>query len=75
MADFSNAEMPDMVLTYGQARLRENGKFQPCCNDRGRERTERVLDAEEEILNSVGENPRISVRRLSYRIGVSPFVV
>ena len=87
MADFSNAEMTDMVLMYGQAlgnllgaqrlyhetfperrlpnhktfaavkqRLRENGKFQLCCNDRGRERTERVLDTEKKSLNTVEEN-------------------
>ncbi|KAJ3649509.1 hypothetical protein Zmor_021249 [Zophobas morio] len=56
-------------------RLRENGKFQPRFSDRGRERTERTLDAEEEILNVVENDPGISIRRLSYRVGVSPFVV
>ncbi|KAJ3662341.1 hypothetical protein Zmor_006695 [Zophobas morio] len=104
--NFSNSEMTDMVLMYGQAlrnslearrlyqeafperrlpnhktfanvvqRLRENGKFQPRFSDRGRERTERTLDAEEEILNVVENDPGISIRRLSYRVGVSPFVV
>ncbi|KAJ3654315.1 hypothetical protein Zmor_013510 [Zophobas morio] len=92
--NFSNSEMTDMVLMYGQAlgnslafperrlpnhktfanvvqRLRENGKFQPRFSDRGRERTERTLDAEEEILNVVENDPGISIRRLSYRVGVS----
>ncbi|KAJ3665928.1 hypothetical protein Zmor_001392 [Zophobas morio] len=56
-------------------RLRENGKFQPSTTDHGRERTEHVIDVEPEILEIVEENPSISIRRLSYRLGVSPFVV
>lgn len=56
-------------------RLRETGNLRPNSADRGRDRTVRVLDAEPNILNLVEENPGISVRRLSYRVGVSPFVV
>lgn len=55
--------------------LRDNGEYRPQTINRGRQRTPRVLDAEPEILNIVEENPSISVRRLSYRVGVSPFVV
>ncbi|KAJ3666078.1 hypothetical protein Zmor_001533 [Zophobas morio] len=56
-------------------RLRENGKFQPSTTDHGRERTEHVIEVEPEILEIVEEIPSISIRRLSYRLGVSLFVV
>ena len=56
-------------------RLRENGKFQPSTTDRGRERTEHVIDVEPEILEIVEENPNISIRRLPHRLEFSPFVV
>ncbi|KAJ3651713.1 hypothetical protein Zmor_017733 [Zophobas morio] len=56
--------------------LRENGKFQPSTTDRGRERTEHVIDVKPEILEIVEENPSISIcKLLSYRLGVSAFGV
>ncbi|KAJ3659583.1 hypothetical protein Zmor_011266 [Zophobas morio] len=39
-------------------RLRGNGKFQPSTTDRGRERTEHVIDVEPEILEIVKDLPR-----------------
>lgn len=73
---FPGRAVPDHhTFTATVQRLRETGTFRPQTVNRGRQRTARVLDAEPEILNIVEENPSISVRRLSYRVGVSPFIV
>ncbi|KAJ3656100.1 hypothetical protein Zmor_015200 [Zophobas morio] len=39
--------------------LRDHGTFKPQTHDRGRERTERILQAEEQILERVEEEPNI----------------
>ncbi|KAJ3655208.1 hypothetical protein Zmor_014345 [Zophobas morio] len=81
MVDFLSAGMTDMVLMYGQA-LGNSLGAQRLYHETFPERRlpnhktfAAVLYAEEEILNAVEENRGINVRRLSYRIGVSPFVV
>ena len=61
----------DRVLQH----LRDPGTFKPQTHDRGRDRTERILQAEEQILERVEEEPDISTRRLAAEIGVSQFVV
>ena len=55
--------------------LRDHGTFKPQTHDRGRDRTERILQAEEQILECVEEEPDISIRRLAAEVGVSQFVV
>ena len=73
---FRGRIVPDHhTFTATVQHLRDNGEYRPQMTDRGRQRTGRTLAAEPEILNMVEENPSISVRRLSYRVGVSPFVV
>ena len=49
--------------------------LQPQTPDRGRDRTERILQVEEQILERVEEEPDISTRRLAAEVGVSQFVV
>ena len=44
--------------------LREPGSFALCTLDRGRQRTDRILDLEPEILDAVENEPQISTRRL-----------
>ncbi|KAJ3662582.1 hypothetical protein Zmor_006923 [Zophobas morio] len=55
--------------------LRDHGTFKPQTHDRGRDRTERILQAEEQILGRVEEWPDISTRSLATEVGVSQFVV
>ena len=52
-------------------RLRETGSLLPRNSDRGRPRTRRTANVEEEILNGVGRSPRISTRRLGAEYHVS----
>ncbi|KAJ3662074.1 hypothetical protein Zmor_006438 [Zophobas morio] len=54
-------------------RLWENGEFSAVTVEPGHERTE-CVDAEPVILELVEEESG-SVRRLAYRIGVSPFIL
>ena len=49
--------------------------LQPQSYDRGRDRVERILQAEEQVLERVEEEPDISTRRLAAEVGVSQFVV
>ena len=44
--------------------LREHGSFAPCTQVRGRQRKNRILDLEPEILEAVENEPQISTRRL-----------
>ena len=55
--------------------LRDPGTFKPQTQDRGRNRSERILQAEEQILERVQEEPDISTHRLAAEIGISQFVV
>ena len=43
-------------------------------HDRGHDRTEKILQAEEQILERVEEESDISTRRLAAEVGVSHFV-
>ena len=47
----------------------------PQTYDRGRDRTERILQAEQQILEQVEEEADISTRLLVAEVGVSQFVV
>ena len=51
--------------------LRDHGNFKPQTHGRGRDRTERILQAEEQILERVEEEPDISTRRLAAEVGAS----
>ena len=55
--------------------LRDQGTFKPETHDRSRDKTERILQAEEQILERVEGEPDISTRRLAAQVGVSQFVV
>ena len=59
MVNFSNSERVEMEY------------LQASTHDRGRDRTERILQAEEQILERMEEEPYISTRRLTAEIGVS----
>lgn len=54
-----------------ERRLREHGSLNPRAVNRGRARPDQVLNAEEDILAAVAEDPSTSTRRLSARFGVS----
>ena len=55
--------------------LQDHGTFKPQTHDRDRDRTERILQAEEQILERVEEEPVISTRRLAAEVGILQFVV
>ena len=55
--------------------LRDDGTFKSQTHDRGRDMTERIPQAEEQILEHVEEEPDIITRRLAAEVGVSQFVV
>lgn len=52
-------------------RVRETGRLLPTYEGRGRERTRRVLRAEEELLDFVDQNPGVSTRDAARQVGVS----
>ena len=55
--------------------LRDHGTFNlKQTHDRGRDRTERILQAEEQILERDEEEPDISTRRLAAEVGVSSYI-
>ncbi|KAJ3654615.1 hypothetical protein Zmor_013790 [Zophobas morio] len=68
---------PDHVILCAQTftsvvqHLRDHCTFKPQTHDRARDRTERILQAEEQILERVEEEPNISTRRLAAEVGVS----
>ena len=55
--------------------LQDHGTFKPQTHDRGRDRTEAILKAEEQILERIEEEPDISTHRLAAEVGVLQFVV
>ena len=56
--------------------LRDHNTCKPQTQqDRGHGRTERILQAEEQILERVEEESDISTRRIAAEVGVSQFVV
>ena len=55
--------------------FQDHGTFELQTHDRGHSRTERILQAEEQILERVEEEPHIITRRLAAEVGVSQFVV
>ena len=50
--------------------LRDHGTFTPQTHDLGHDTTEKILQAEEKILERVEEDPDISTRRLAAKVGV-----
>jgi ribosome-binding protein aMBF1 (putative translation factor) len=56
-------------------RLRVTGLIQPSMRGRGPQRTNCVLNVEEQILNATGENPGLSTRQLAKQFNVSQWVV
>ncbi|KAJ3639361.1 hypothetical protein Zmor_002723 [Zophobas morio] len=54
--------------------LRDRGTFKPQTHDRGRDRTER-MQAEEQILERVREEPHIITRRFAAEVRVSQCIV
>ena len=56
-------------------RLRENGSLKPRTFDRGRQRTTRTVDMEEQILDRVEENPKVSTRHLGLQLTVPKSIV
>ncbi|KAJ8962876.1 hypothetical protein NQ318_001284 [Aromia moschata] len=74
---FPNRQVPD-VRTFVSTvqRLRDYGSFAPRVHDRGRRtRSRRVMDAEEQILEAVEDDPSLSTRRLAHQVRVSQFIV
>ena len=68
MVNFSNSECVDTVLLYGVCEhlhqwysISEIWYIQPQTHDRGRDRTERILQVEKHILESDEEEPDISI--------------
>ena len=54
--------------------LRDHGTFKPQPHDRGCYRTQRILQAEEQILERVEEEPDIITRRLAAEVEVLQFI-
>ena len=48
--------------------LQDHGTFKPQTDDCGRDRTERILQTEEQILERVEEEPDISTNRLAAKV-------
>jgi hypothetical protein len=55
--------------------LRDFGRFKMIKRDLGRQRKDRSLVAEEEILHEIDNQPRTITRRIADYLGVSQFVV
>ena len=55
--------------------FRDHDTFKPKTHDHGRDRVERILQGEEQILERVEEEPDISTRWLAPEVRVSQFVV
>jgi hypothetical protein len=74
-------QFPDRVVpnsktvTSSVQRLRDTGKFHPRTQDRGRDRSQRVLDIEPQILEAVEANSGTNTRRVALQVGVSHHVV
>jgi hypothetical protein len=73
-------QFPDRVIPNSKTftstvqRLRETGKFHSR-RDRGRNRPQRVLDDEPQILEVVEANSEISTRRIALQVGISHHAV
>ena len=55
--------------------IRDHGTFKPQIHDPSRGKTDRILEAEEHILERGEEKPNIRTRRLTAEVSVSQFVV
>ena len=54
--------------------ISDHGTFEPQTHNRGCNRTQRIPQAEEQILERVEEEPDISTRRLAAEVGASPYI-
>lgn len=69
---FPNRRLPNRkTFAAVERRIRETGMFAPVSANYGRARTVRTPEVEEEILNRIEENPKLSSRRLGLELGVS----
>jgi hypothetical protein len=55
--------------------VRDHGKFDSPNHDLGHPRIDHVLEIEPEILETIEEEPNLSIRRLALRVGVFTFIV
>ena len=63
MERFLNRAIPcARTFTTVLQHLQDHGSFKPQTHDRGCDRTERILQAEEQILECVEEGPDMSTR-------------
>ncbi|KAJ8954712.1 hypothetical protein NQ318_011405 [Aromia moschata] len=73
---FPNRQVPDVRRFVSTVqRLRYYGSFAPRVHDRGRTRSRRVMDAEEQILEAVEDDPSLSTKRLAHQVRFSQFTV
>jgi hypothetical protein len=70
---FLTEECPTFVEVA--QRLRETGLIQPSMRGRGPQRSNRVLNVEEQILHVTEKNPGLSTRQLARQCNVSQWVV
>lgn len=69
---FPNRPLPNhKTFAAVERRLRETGRFAPVSINYGRARTVRTPQVEEDILNAIEGNPKLSSRRLSLQLGVN----
>lgn len=73
---FPNRRVPNhQTFANIVRRLRENGSLKPRTSDCGRKRTTRTADTEEQILERVEEDSKVSCRRLGLQLAVPKSVV
>lgn len=73
---FPNRRLPNhQTFAAITRRLRETGSFAHVTVNCGRERAIRTPEVEEQILERVAEDPKLSTRRLGLEVGVSKNVV
>ena len=69
---FPNRRTPNhKTFAEVERRLRETGSFAPVSINYGRVRTVRTPEVEEDILDRIEENPKLSSRRLGLEVGAS----
>ncbi|EZA50289.1 hypothetical protein X777_11300 [Ooceraea biroi] len=73
---FPNRRLPHhTTFTRIHQQLRENGKFEACRNNSGRDRVVRRPQIEEQILNSFEESASTSTRQIANTLQVSKLTI
>lgn len=73
---YPNRRIPNhQTFAAIERRLRETGSFTPLTANYGRQRAIRTPEVEEQILERIAEDPKLSTRRLGLEVGVSKDVV